>query len=307
MIKLQIDRARQRLLGLQQKPGVWGYRARTIEAVEPSSLASLALLATEAQSKGEGDTAALASAGWLASIRNRNGSLGVTPKLPEPGWTTPFGLLLWSSLGQFAAERASAVAWLLQLKGETSPQSKDDPMGHNTSIAGWPWVSDTHSWVEPTAMAVIALAREGKADHPRVVEGLKLLADRVIPESGWNLGNPVVFKTRLRPLPGPTGQALLALARLDGSSTVAGPAIAYLHKELAETLAPISLGWGVLGLRAWGSEPSEGEGWLMAAFDRLEGREPVTVELAMLLLAAGGDRSLGLFGLDSRKGAARHA
>jgi hypothetical protein len=306
MRKFWIDQARRQLLGLRRGSGVWGYRARTIEAVEPSSLASLALLATDHDSMGEGQTAALASARWLASIRRPDGSLGVTPALPEPGWATPFGLLVWSSLGQFEAERASAVAWLLGLKGRSLSQSQDDPMGHDASIVGWPWVADTHSWVEPTAMALLALAREGKAGHPRVTEGVRLLADRAIPNSGWNLGNPVVFKTPLRPLPGPTGLALLALARLDTSSKVAQAAIAYLRKALADTLAPISLGWGLLGLRAWGSEPSESADWLSSAFERLEGREAFTAELAFLLLAAGGDRSLELFGLDSRKEGARH-
>jgi hypothetical protein len=305
-MKIRIDQPRERLLKLRRGSGVWGYRARTIEAVESSSLASLALLATDDDSKGEGRLAAQVTARWLASIRNLDGSLGVTPVLPEPGWATPFGLLVWSAVGHYETERSSAVRWLLGLKGRTITQAKDDPMGHDGSIVGWPWVADTHSWVEPTAMALLSLALEGKADHPRVLEGVRLLTDRAIPGSGWNLGNPVVFKTPLRPLPGPTGLALLALSRLDGSSKVAGPAIAYLQKTLAETLAPISLGWGLLGLRAWGAEPTVSEDWLNQAFERLETREGFPSELAMLLLASGGDRSLELFGIKSRKEAVRH-
>jgi hypothetical protein len=180
-------------------------------------------------------------------------------------------------------------------------------MGHDSMIVGWPWVADTHSWVEPTAMALLSLAVEGKSEHPRVIEGVRLLVDRAIPGGGWNLGNPVVFKTPLRPLPGPTGLALLALSRLRGPSEIARPALSYLQKALTETRAPISLGWGLLGLRAWGAEPSEGTSWLNTAFERLEGREPSTTELALWLLAAGGASSLGLFGVAPRKEGSDHA
>jgi hypothetical protein len=306
MRNVRIDQGRRRLLDLRRGPGVWGYRARTIEAVEPSALASLALLATDADSKGESRTVAEASARWLASIQRPDGSLGVTASLPEPGWTTPFALLLWAAVGGFETEQAKAVGWLLGLKGRTASKAPDDPMGHDAMIVGWPWVAETHSWVEPTAMALLALAVEGKSDHPRVAEGLRLLVDRAIPDSGWNLGNPVVFKTPLRPLPAPTGMALLALSRLDGPSAIVKPAVAYLQAALAETLAPISLGWGLLGLRAWGSEPVESEDWLNAAFDKLEGREASATELALLLLASGGDRSLKFFGVGPRKEGARH-
>ena len=45
------------------------------------------------------------------------------------------------------------------------------------SSAG-PGSSGTHSWVEPTALAVLALRREGLGSHARVQEGVRLLRDR---------------------------------------------------------------------------------------------------------------------------------
>jgi hypothetical protein len=145
-------------------------------------------------------------------------------------------------------------------------------------------------------MALLALAGEGLGDHPRVHEGVRLLLDRAIPTGGWNLGNPIVFGTALRPLPGPTGLALLALARLGHRSKAVDQAIAYLRPALAETLAPVSLGWGLLGLQAWGAEPEAGQDWLGTAFEKLANREPGPVELAMLLLASG-SLSLELLGV----------
>jgi hypothetical protein len=307
MTKDWIDDARRQLLGLRRGRGVWGYRARSSPAVEASSLAGLALLATEGDRPAEARSAALESALWLASIRRPDGSLGVTVDLPEPGWATPFGLLLWASVGGFEPERAAALDWLLGLRGRSVARIKDDPIGHDGTIVGWPWVAETHSWVEPSAMALLALAREGQAGHPRAREGVRLLLDRSIPGGGWNLGNPIVFGTPLRPLPGPSGLTLLALARLDGPSKAVDSGIAYLRAALAGTLAPVSLGWGLLGLRAWGSEPPEGPGWLASAYGRAEGRELRAVELALLLLASG-RRSLELLGITPRNSeAARHA
>ena len=293
------DDARRRLLDLRRGPGAWGYRARSAPAVEPSSLAGLALLATAGGPVDEGRAAAGASARWLASIRRPDGSLGVTVDLVEPGWPTPFAILLWSALGGFEAERSAAAGWLIGLEGTTAGRTEDDPMGHDASIVGWPWVAGTHSWVEPSATALLAIAREGKAGHPRALEGVRLLLDRAIPGGGWNLGNPVVFGTPLRPLPGPTGLALLALARLDGRSKVVESAIAYLRSALAETLAPASLGWGLLGLRAWGAEPPEGSKWLASAFEQASSRELRPAELALLLLAAGA-RSMEVLGISAR-------
>jgi hypothetical protein len=290
------DRALRRLLDLRRGPGAWGYRGTSSPAAEPTTLAALALLADPAQSGDEGRAVANASARWLATTRRPDGSVAAAAGLPEAGWPTAFASLLWSNLGGFEAERSGAVRWLLGFEGRSIPRVADDPMGHDPSIVGWPWVAGTHSWVEPTAMAMLALAREGQGGHPRLLEGFRLLIDRAIPTGGWNLGNPVVFGTILRPLPGPTGLALLALATLGNRLEAIDQAIAYLRPALAETLAPVSLGWGLLGLRAWGVEVPETEQWLAAAYQKLEARGPKPVELAMLLLASG-SRSLDVLGI----------
>jgi len=341
------DDARRRLLGLRRRPGSWGYRPGTAPASEPTGLAGLALLATGEGDDRPGHGAASDAGRWLGSARRGDGSLGVTTSLPEPGWATPTALLLWSALGGFEAERSAATRWLLAARGRPIAREAGDPMGHDTTLVGWPWVAETHSWVEPTATALLALAREGQAGHARSLEGVRVLRDRAIPGGGWNLGNPVVFGTTLRPLPGPTGLALLALASVprgpgprpspphpsplpkggreqDWSLAPSGPlphpegglgwgassdhrrssidaklvkpALAYLRSALETTLAPVSLGWGLLGLRAWGESPPWAADRTASAFARLASRTPSAVELAMLLLAAG-PRSLEALGI----------
>lgn len=282
-----VDDARRRLLRLQGKSGAWGYRRTTGPAVEPTALAGLALLAT-AQDEGAGSGEATTSARWLASIRGRDGSLGVTASLREPGWATPFASMLWGAVGGFAAERRGAVDWLLSTRGVPVPRQAHGPMDHDTTLIGWPWTADTHSWVEPTAAALLVLGREGKWDHPRALEGRRILKDRAIATGGWNYGNPALFGATLRPLPQPTGLALLALARGGDRDGVIRLAVAYLQSTLAETLAPASLGWGILGLRAWGAALEGGDARLRRSFERVASRGgDEVVPLAMLILAAG--------------------
>lgn len=280
--------ARAELLRLRGSCRGWGYRPGTRAGVEPTALACLGWLASrDASTAGAGVVAAAAD--WLASIQGKDGSLGLAEGQPSPGWPTPYALLLWGVLGGREEPRRRAAAWLLRQKGRTIPREADSDriVGHDTTLVGWPWVSDTHSWLEPTAMAMLALKREGFAGQGRVQEGRALICDRAIPTGGWNYGNKAAFGHALRPQPAPTGLALLALAGLQPRTEVVERAIRYLGEALGETRAPASLGWGLLGLRAWGHEPPEAGAWLAEAFRRTAGKAEAAPRLAILLLAAG--------------------
>jgi hypothetical protein len=209
-------------------------------------------------------------------------------------------------LDGYSADRAAGVAWLLEEKGTSVPIQADATIvGHDSTIIGWPWVSGTHSWVEPTCTALLALAREGCQSHPRVRDGIRLLRDRAIPTGGWNYGNKRVFGTVLRPHPGPTGLALLALARSQGIDPTILASLEYLKTTLAQTRASVSLGWGILGLRAWQSAPDTVGRWLSeaSAHSRLHDS---SVGLSLLLLASA-ERSLELLFPQPSKELASHA
>ena len=75
------------------------------------------------------------------------------------------------------------------------------------------------------------------------------------------------------------------------------PAAAYLRSTLPGLRAASSLGWGLLGLRAWGAMPAPASGWLAESAARVIGRDDAATRLGLLLLAAG-DGRLNLFGLD---------
>jgi hypothetical protein len=225
----------------------------------------------------------------LARHQRRDGSLGVVATLATPGWATSFALLLWQAVGGFEEERRRAAAWLLGERVATTPREAgpDRITGHDPSVPGWPWVEDTHPWVEPTALEVLALAREGLVGHPRVSDGVRLLRDRQIGAGGWNYGNTTVFGRALRPQLAPTGMSLLALAASGAGREEVGESLDYLRRSLPGVRAATSLGWGVLGLRAWCCGPAEAEGWLAESAAAALGREDPAPRLGLLLLASG--------------------
>jgi hypothetical protein len=305
------EEARHELLELRGPELAWGYLARGAAAVEPTVLACLGLLATRdpagsgtdsrpglaAQAPTDGPVRVIAAcSAWLAKIQRPDGALGLSPTQPVPGWTTPLGLLLWQAVGSYEAQRRRAVKWLLSQEGERMSPA-DDPdhiVGHDTTLAGWPWVAGTHSWLEPTVLAVLALRRAGSGTNPRVVEGYRLIRDRAIITGGWNYGNKAAFGHPLRPQPAPTGLALLALAGRDERTPIVASAIGYLHETLPTVRASASLGWGLLGLRAWASAPDQADRWLAEAYRRATGRPDAAAKLSLLLMA-GGEHALELF------------
>lgn len=272
----------QRLVaGFRDGGWAYGYRPRD-RAAEPTALGALALHAHD-----HAPDVAQAAARWLAQVQADDGGVPVSDRVPNPRWPTALALLAWTRLAPESAElddaRGRAVGYLLRHHGTSLPRS---PLfGHDTMLVGWSWVDDTHSWVEPTGYAVAALRAAGRADHPRVREGVRLLLDRCLPDGGWNYGNTRVMHNVLRPFPATTGVALAALAGEPRADEV-DRSLAYL-REVAPTLrAPVSLGWAVLGLRAWGEAPREALEWLERCALEPGRRPPDPLHDALLLLAA---------------------
>jgi hypothetical protein len=165
-------------------------------------------------------------------------------------------------------------------------KAQDGAIGHDPTIPGWSWVDGTASWLEPTALAVLALRRAGRDDHPRARDGRRLILDRALPAGGWNYGNTTVFGTELRPQPGPTGLALLALAGPGDRPPAVARALRYLADELPTTRSALALGWGLMGLRAWGEWPDGASAWLAESSHRNLDRPDAAPRLAYLLLAS---------------------
>jgi len=261
-----------------------GYRAGGAACTEPTALAAMALAACDRAEAAE------TACRWLVERQNRDGSLGVNEAESEPNWPTPLAVLAWQTVDAagYASNVERAVAWILREEGKSIPQR--EVSGHDSTLVGWSWAAATHSWIEPTAMCVLALKRTGQGEHARTREAIRLLADRLLPEGGCNYGNTVVLGQLLRPHVLPTGIALLALLGEEAATDPRLPkSIEYLRGELSAGTAAVSLAYGLLGLTAHGARPAEAEAWLAAAGERALNRDASPFRLAALALAAAND------------------
>ena len=267
-----------RILDFLEEQPVWRYDPCGSAAAEPAAFAALALAAY-----GRSQAACRARA-WLASAQVADGSVAIRRGEQGPGWPTALAVLAWSltETARAAAPYDSgtrvpvaadthtresdaensrrAVAWLLSVAGDTAAQLPY--MGHDTTIVGWPWVVGTHSWIEPTAMSLLALKAVGLANHPRAREAVRLLQDRLLPSGGCNYGNTIVLGQALLPHVEPTGTALLALAGQPDRSGHIQRSLDYLEAELCGSTTSASLAYGLLGLAAHGRVPAATDAWL---------------------------------------------
>lgn len=289
----------ERLLRMRDDSGGWGYRSGDRPAVEPTVLSALALHSASASTSVRGLDEVLTRAAYsVAGRQQADGSVALCAELTEQRWATAHAVLLWSIVDGFSSQRNRACRWLEQARGQSYRNIPESPIGHDTSIVGWPWVEGTHPWVEPTAMAIIALARAGHGRSPRVDDGVRLLLDRAIASGGWNYGNNVVFQTVLRPQPAPTGVVLVALACTGSRARSVAPALDYLEATLPQIRSVQSLSWGLLGLTAWNRRPDRAMQWLRDAYSEMPVDAPF--ELALLSLA-GHEQALNSFGLSAPK------
>jgi len=176
---------------------------------------------------------------------------------PASLWPTSLTILAWQNSPASQVAQNRAVRFLLDTTGIHFPRKPDAPWAHDTILKGWPWIDDTHSWVEPTATCVMALRATGHGRHDRVLEAIRMLLDRQLSHGGWNYGNTLMFGKELHPMPDSTGAALAGLAGVVGQEKVAR-SILYLQGEIDRLRTPISLGWSLLGLAAWNLWPSNG-------------------------------------------------
>lgn len=276
-----------------------GYDQSGPAASEPTCLAALALCHGGEPAKSS------QALQWIHSIQGDDGSIGPTAALTTPGWPTALAVLaavyaapsetadvlglrgkaqqsavIGAANGEFNVDLA--VQWLLEAKGNAFARNKT--MGHDTTLVGWPWVIGTHSWIEPTALAVLALKAAGRGDHPRTREGVRLLRDRLLPEGGCNYGNTTVLGQLLRPHIEPTGLALLALHGETDDDGRIGRSLDWLQSVLSPQTAAASLAYGVWALARYQRASPDANGWLAGAANRRTTQNS-PYRAALLLLA----------------------
>lgn len=221
----------------------------------------------------------------LALDQGPDGRLSISPDHPHAYWPTPLAVLAWRIFPDFQLSRDRALRFLVQSSGLAWERSANEAIGHDTSIPGWSWTEDTHSWVVPTSLTMMALTASGLESDNRVTAGERLLLDRQLPGGGWNYGNVSVFGQVLRPFPETTGMALNALSGRVSPEMV-GLSLEYLEAEISRLRTPRSLGWALLGLKAWDRTPLDYHEWIWETLDRESSYGSYdTVSLCLLLAA----------------------
>lgn len=221
----------------------------------------------------------------LAASQQKDGRVSISPTTPESFWPTPMAILAWAGSSSHADAQSRAVSFLLSISGKHWEKGFNSPFAHDTSLRGWPWTEATHSWVEPTSMALLALKATGHGNHERVTEGVRMLLDRQLPSGGWNYGNTFVYGRELYPHPDMTGAALTALVGLVKEEQLKR-SLEYLKERVSRLYTPRSLGWAVLGLGAWQSRPNDSDEWIMDCVKRQERYGTYDTTLLSLLLLA---------------------
>jgi hypothetical protein len=188
------------------------YRARA-SRLEPTAWAALALENPDPPRH------------FLTSTQRRDGLL-TDAMTPTPNFG--FNALALVALGATAPSEVTTRigAALVGHRGLRLPQAAE--FRQDNSLQAWGWVDDTFSWVEPTALATIALQKSASRQTipsaaARIAEAEALLLDRACVDGGWNYGNANVYGTNLRPYVPTTALALTALQRRrDHASVIRG-------------------------------------------------------------------------------------
>jgi len=245
----ELTRAKNYLIQVQNADGGWGYGPSNNTSPEPTIYASLALGRDDGKSK----RAALRGLDWLASQTKPNGAIALPGQVQNPKddhWTSLLHLFALARLQMSPELQGKLIEWAVNAKSQIADKVEEVPL--DGKLLGWAWARGTFSWVEPTSYGLIALKLAGKAEHPRVIEGAKLLADRVCDDGGWNYGNHEVMGQHLTSYIPTTALAAMALQSDPAHQKIIDNSLAYLTREIGKNVSTLNLVLTILCFDVYG-------------------------------------------------------
>jgi hypothetical protein len=256
-----MDSSAIEFLNAAQNPdGGWGYAPGQSSAVEPTSAAVLAI--RESPTLAESYRKAVS---WLHGGQRADGGWGIRRDDIESGWQTAWAITALSSTNKMDDILKNGGKWLLGVKalqftGDEMKNIRKDILAINFSLRGWPWLPGQASFIEPTALSIIALQSipDKIASTDRMDEALRYIQDRRCPGGGWNVGSPMMFNVALPARVHPTAWVLLALFRF-APKAVLPEDVRALRSDMLRDGGALGLAWGLLALRTLGEDDSLAE------------------------------------------------
>ena len=133
----------------------------------------------------------------------------------------------------------------------------------NNALQAWSWMSETFSWVEPTACCLVALKKARAAgftvDARRIEDGEAVLFDRCGREGGWNYGNANMLGQELPAYVPTTALGLLALGDHRSHDAVRR-SLDFLEREALTERSSVALSLALVALRVFDRPADHGFG-----------------------------------------------
>jgi hypothetical protein len=248
----------------QNEDGGWGYLSTHASSVEPTAAAVLAFAGSQNHV-----TTLRGALEWLQHTQNADGGWGISAADTESTWQSAWALLALAKTGALAGERERATNRLLtteqlalSIEGQ---QAMQELLNLDPSLQGWPWYQGEASWVEPTALTLMALGQSSHSEElpARTESAVQYLLDRRCPTGGWNVGSPSMLGALLPARAIPTALALLALARYAPDSILADD-INALENDMLLDSGALALAMGLIALRQLGQTDEDANTRLQA-------------------------------------------
>ncbi len=221
------------LIRSQHVTGGWGYKTGHRPVVEPTAVTLLAIrdesIAQDAFQRGSH---------WLLSCQHEDGGWGINKDDPESGWQTAWSLIILKAASQDPGAISRGENWLTKVATyELSTKAlQRSQFPANLSIGGlaWPWFPGQAAWLEPTALALLALHGVSMSALAgiRQKSALDYLLHNRTPAGGWWVGNAGPLDTVVIPRAYQTALVLITLATLE-KSAIQAEDLAALQKDLA--------------------------------------------------------------------------
>jgi len=286
---VNLSLATQYLIKAQDASGGWGYLPGHSPVVEPSAAALLAL-----HGVAEAQGTALQALDWLRATQHADGGWGFCDHDEESNWHTAWAVIALQRAAPGDAAIQPGLTWLAHLgdpsgAGDDFSPAASGLAANDPAALAWSWLPAEATWVEPTALACLAL--QGERADPDVAARLEAaagyFAQRRCQGGGWNVGNPVMFHTPLPARACQTAWVLLALSRIRPGQVQADDLQAMWQDMLLDGGAR-ALAWAALALQTLGHS-GEAALNLLAALQAADGSwEQNTYDTALAVLAAGG-------------------